>query len=251
MSNPRSRRNGLLIPLAITATAAAASLALYYFLHDDATPQQQQPREHVHESDVEREHRTSSDRSQPRRRTASPPPSTPSPTQVMNKKSIVLVVREQKNSALLENLPSPLPLARANIFIIVYSPDIKTHPLSDTEGGRPRARENEGRVYAQARKLYPPNAPRELVMPFTEPGSLLPMLKQLKPEDLYIEGALVGEDAMVVKNIIAGGWVSGGVVVAVEDPQMGQGIANALGDMKRVRVRDVGKVGDLWLGRGA
>ncbi|KAA8893086.1 hypothetical protein FN846DRAFT_980508 [Sphaerosporella brunnea] len=224
MSAPRQRRNGLLLPLALTAGAAAASFALYYFLSDNSSSTQSTGTPAAHESESELG---------PRRR--SPPPTT--------KKSIVVVVREGSSaSELLSSLPSPLPHDRANIFTLIYSPSMTTHPLSDSSGGE----ELQGKVYRQARKLYPREAPRELVLPYTDSASLVPMLKQLAAEGVYIEGDLVGEKGAVVKAVME--WV-GGVVVAVRDPATGQRIADQVGRVKGVKVLDVGRVGEDWVRR--
>ncbi|KAF8536881.1 hypothetical protein BDD12DRAFT_849087 [Trichophaea hybrida] len=220
---PRNRRNNLLLPLALGATAAAASFALWYFLNDD--DQQTTRRTHVgHESSDELP------------RHVSPPPAAAPPGGV--KKSVALVVRESSGSSvseLLAHLPMPLPLDRANIFILVYSPGIKAHPLSDSDAAGFEKKENEGRVYRQARKLFPRDAPRELVLPYTDEASVVPMLKQLAPESVYMEASVAGD---------------GRIVVAVLDPTTGQRLADETGKFgKKCRVLDVAKAGDDWMER--
>ena len=134
-------------------------------------------------------------------------------------------------------------LDRANVFVLVYSPDITAHPLSDEDA----AARDDGRTYRQARRLYPKEAPSELVMPYSDPASLAPMLKQLAPETVYIESGLVGDDAREVRSVLEGRWV-GNVVIAVEDGATGQRLADATGDFKsRCLVVDVAKAGDDWM----
>jgi hypothetical protein len=222
----------LLLPLALGATAAAASFALWYFLNDDDPHPTR--RTHVgHESGDEVTRRTS------------PPPAVPGA-----KKSVALVVRESSSlSELLSHLPTSLPLDRANIFILIYSPGIKAHPLSDSDAATFEKKEAEGRVYRQARKLFPKDVPRELVLPYTDEASVVPMLKQLAPESVYMEASVVGEGAELVRAVLEGGWV-GGVVVSVLDPATGQRLADETGKFgKKCRVLDVAKAGDDWMER--
>ncbi|KAI5842251.1 hypothetical protein BZA05DRAFT_412456 [Tricharina praecox] len=240
MSAPRSRRSGLILPLALTATVAAASYALYYFISDSDTHDTSNTT-HVHESDAELNRRTGS-----RRRSGSESAG----NSASRKQSIALVVRESSDlSAMLKQLPSPLPLSLADVFVLIYSPHITAHPLSDSDAAAFENRGDEGKVYRQARKMFPKESPRELVMPYTDEASLVPMLKQLAPRGVYIESSLVGPDASVVKDVLGRGWV-GGVVVSVEEPAEGQRIADAAGRLlKRVKVLDVARVGDDWTER--
>jgi len=240
MSAPRSRRSGLILPLAVTATVAAASFALYYFISDPDSHGTTNTTTHAHESDAELNRRSGT-----RRRSGST-----NATATARKKSIALVVQESAGlSAMMKQLPNPLPLSRADVFVLIYSPNITAHPLSDSDAAAFEQRGEEGKVYRQARKMFPKDSPKELVMPYADEASLVPMLKQLAPEGVYIESSLVGLDAAVVKNVLEGGWV-GGVVVSVEEPAEGQRIADATGRLgRRVKVLDVGRVGDDWTER--
>lgn len=236
-SSGRRSKNGLLLPLALGATAAAASFALWYFLSDEEQTTTTSRRQHSgHESsdELRRSGPTTSTGTSTRR------PGAPQ----QHKKNIALVVRESSTtSSLLRNLPTPLPLDRANVFILIFSPSLAAHPLSDSDG----TQRDDGRTYRQARRLYPKEAPRELVMPYTDPASLAPMLKQLAPEAVYIEAGLAGEDASALRGVIDGRWV-GSVVIAVEDGVTGQRLADATGEYgKRCVVVDVAKAGDDWM----
>ena len=255
----RPRRNNLVVPLALGATAAAASFALWYFFSDDDVPVSRRPQHREHESDTEISRR---------RTTASGSESAPRPpsgagiarggggssSSNVPKKSIAVVVSESSSfSPLLEALPVPLPFDRARVFVLLYAPLVKMHPLSDPDDApgavNPRDSEPQGRVYRQARQLYPPDEPVELLLPFGERSSLVPMLKQLEPDVVYVEAALAGEGSTVVHNVLDGGRV-GSVVVAVQDPTTGQRIADETGRFgKRCRVLDTPEVARDWVER--
>jgi hypothetical protein len=240
MSNPPSRRNrnGLLLPLALTVSAAAASFALWYFLSDGES--ENSSRRHQDGRDNRRQHSP----------TDCPSPPSADDHEVgppRHKKSVAIVVKEGSTSSqLLHQLPSPLPLDAAVVFILVYSADISAHPLTDSDEAAFEKKDTQGKVYRQARRLFPKDAPPEYVMPYTDEASLLPMLKQLSPESVYIETKLVGEDAENVKGLVEGGWVSG-VVISAEDSETAcqlQGATERFG--QRCRVLHTAMVGEDW-----
>jgi hypothetical protein len=220
MAPPSRRRNNLLLPLALTAAAGAASFALYHYLTSNSSATPTAPS--AHESDSE----------------AARAPAGP-------KRKIALVVREGSDvSPLLSAIPQPLPHNRAHVFILIYSPGVVAHPLSSESSSAAV----EGRVYTQARKMSP-SAPRETLLPYTDPRSLEPMLKHIHPDVVFAEGALVAEDdGATVAGLIKGRWI-GRCVVAVEDSATGQRLANAVGDVKGIRVLDTPKVMDEWTQR--
>lgn len=254
MSSRRSRRSGLTVPIALTTTVVAASFALYYFFSESGS-QDTDNTTHAHESDAELTQRPNT-----RRRSVSTAVATAVATAggeinrgggavavAPRKKAIALVVHEEVVlSAMMEQFPSPLPLHLADVFVLIYSPGMTSHPLNAGDAAAFENSADEGTVYAQAHKMFHKDAPTELVMPYADEKSLVPMLKQLAPDRVYIEGSLVGPDAAVVTEVLGGGWV-GGVVVSVEDPEDGQRIADATGGLgKRVKVLDVARVGDDW-----
>jgi len=252
------RKNNLLVPIALTATAAAASFALWYFLHDDNDTHNNRRTLDGHESDYEPSRRGG--RSSPTTATTGTNTNTAAVDRAIaggsggagsgGKRSVALVLREgSEPSKLLQHLPTPFPLEGVNVFVLIYSPGIAAHPLSDSDAATFQVGKEEGKVYRQSRKFFPAEAPRELVMPYTEMGSLVPMLNQLTPEMVYIEGELAGVDGEVVAGVMEKGLV-GGVVVTVWERGMGQKLADATGRWgKRVRVMDVDKVGDDWMAR--
>lgn len=265
---PPRRQKSFLLPLALGATAAAASLALWYFLSED---EQAERRQHTgHESGDERprargrEPRDPSNRDSASSRdlradfNASPRevrgPSTPSNLRAPRtpepayKKNICLVLSESSTpSSLLSHIPSPLALDRVNIYILVYSPSMTSHPLSPSgPSGVDSIRDPSRLVYNAARGLIPADKPAEVVMPYTSELSLVAMLKQLRPETVYMEAKLVGEGASVISGVLEGAWV-GGVIIAVEDSLTGQRLADETGMYgKRCRVLDVDKAGEDW-----
>jgi len=248
MSARRLRRSGLTVPIALTTTVVAASFALYYFLSESGS-QETDNTTHAHESDVELTRRAGT-----RRRSGSTAAAAAGSgvgggggAIAPRKKSIALVMHESTVlSAMMKQLPSPLPLHLADIFVLIYSPGMTSHPLNAGDAAAFENSADEGTVYAQAHKMFPKDAPTELVMPYADEKSLVPMLKQLAPEGVYIEGSLVGPDAAVVTDVLGGRWV-GSVVVSVEEPAEGQRIADATGRLgRRVKVLDVSRVGDDW-----
>lgn len=260
MTSSRSRRNNLVLPLALGATAAAASFALWYFFSDDEpAARRSQHREHESDTEIARRRTTTSG-------SGSAPASAPAAGisragSNVPRKSIAVVVSESNSlSPLLEALPAPLSFDRTRVFILLYAPLVKMHPLSDPDDAagsgpgpdKPRDSEPQGRVYRQARQLYPPNEPAELLLPFSEHASLVPMLKHIEPDIVYFEAALVGEGSAVVHNVLDGGRASsvGSVIVAVQDPSTGQRIADETGRFgKRCRVLDTPEVGRDWMER--
>jgi len=250
MSARRLRRSALTVPIALTTTVVAASFALYYFFSENGS-QDTENTTHVHESDAELTRRPST-----RRRSGSTGAAAAGGgvsggggvfAVAPRKKAIALVVHESTvPSAMMEQLPSPLPLHLADVFVLIYSPSMTSHPLNASDAAAFENSADEGTVYAQAHKMFHKDAPTELVMPYADEKSLVPMLKQLAPEHVYIEDSLVGQDAAVVTEVLGGRWV-GGVVVSVEEPAEGQRIADATGRLGRgVKVLDVARVGDDW-----
>lgn len=228
MPAPTRRSRSLLLPLALAATTAAASFALYQFLTSSTgdAPHGARDRERGHESDAGSHSSTSTQ---------------PSPS----KPTILLVVREGTDpSTLLAHLPTPLPLERVNVFVAVHSPDTTEHPLA--AAGRSRS----GRthlVYEQAKGLFPREVPEEVLLPFTKTEVLVPFLKQVGPRTVYVEGGfLEGGAEAIVGAVLDGGWV-GGVVVAVDSSEMGHKVALETRRFgKRCVVLDVEAVGDDW-----
>ncbi|KAL7273397.1 hypothetical protein RUND412_003753 [Rhizina undulata] len=260
MASSRRGRNNYILPLAIGLTAAVASVGLYYWLgdsqhkdqHDDHGHQPPRPRrrsrndvEHdriteVDEEEIEREEReraqqeaSTSSSSLRRRRSA-----------LGQKKSVAIVISEESMS-LLRYLPTPFNLQTTNIFVLIYSPDMKIHPLA--EGGRTPA----SAAYEQAKALFPREYPREFILPYTSPSSLVPLLRQLAPETVYLEGSLAGEDGSVVTGVLEGGWV-GNVIVAVDTDGRGKSREEKWWEPARAkfgkncRILSKEEVGDDW-----
>lgn len=253
MPSSRSRRGqgSLLLPIALTATAAVATVALYFWLGDDSPPQDQQRDSRGADDSrgtrAPRRRRFSHDRITEASEPESEVPVSrlrqqPS-ADLASKPCIAIVVTsgpEERPSLLLHHLPTPLSTARANIFVLVYAPKLRAHPLAD---GKVPA--SEGTVMNQARQLFAHDYPKEFVLPFTEKASVVPLLKQLAPQAVYIEAGLIGHEGEVIAGVLNGGWV-GGVVMARTHGE--PGVADIKGSWgKKLRVVDVGDVGDDWM----
>ncbi|KAH8147977.1 uncharacterized protein LAJ45_08079 [Morchella importuna] len=194
MSRPRRSRN-LLVPIGISVTAAVVGLGLYFWQQNSSpassssgpVPQDQELSDHTRAGEED-----GLDQSQAKQR--------PNPTGSGNKRTVVVVVREGA-PGLLWNIPTPLNLKTTNVFILVHSPQ---------SGGKP---ENAYKVIGN---IFPADYPREYVLPYTIDGALLPLIRHLAPEVVYMDESLVGEDAASVTGLLEGNWV-GAVVVATGD----------------------------------
>lgn len=122
------------------------------------------------------------------------------------KRKIAIVVREEA-LGLLWNLPTPLNLANTDVFVLVHSPK---------SGGNPE------KVYKVAKDVFPRDYPREYIMPYMIEEALMPLLRHLAPEAVYLDESLVGEGGSTVAGLLDGNWV-GAVVVATADQGKGKG----------------------------
>ncbi|CAZ85479.1 unnamed protein product [Tuber melanosporum] len=188
----------------------------------------------------------------------------PMPTR---KKSVAIVVSERKvlfgqdsdldfeeaglPSSLLSHLPHPLDLTHTVVNILVYSPQLKTHPLSKSSAFRSQhaaaaaAAVVEAPVGSSDKLLHKPSAshfsptastftlassmlpsecPLEHILPFTQASSIVPLLRTLAPETVYIEEPLtLPTSGGIVSTLLEGRWV-GNVVVGLigDDDQLAQ-----------------------------
>lgn len=194
MSRLRKSKS-FLVPLALTATAAIAGLGLYLLLGSSST-QNPDPVERDRIPEVGEEEFERPQQLRPR--------STPTGSA---KKKIAVAVREDA-LGLLWNLPTSLNLATTDIFILVYS---------QQSAGNPE------KVYKLVKDKFPKNYPREYVIPHTTEAALLPLLRHLAPEAVYMDESLVGEGGASVAGLLEGNWVGAVIVVSGGDPGKGKG----------------------------
>jgi hypothetical protein len=155
---------------------------------------------------------------------------------------------------MLSHLPEHID-ADCRVFIMIYSPDLKDHPLSSNHpASRPAAslassysnigqddlhtpREEEEKplstidphpmsslhgsakfnaLYRQAQGLVEKDT---MIMPFTTPTGYVHLLRHIAPEVVYIQATLSGPNGETVKHIA--GWV--GQVVLVVGDETGHG----------------------------
>lgn len=194
MSRLRKSKS-FLVPLALTATAAIAGLGLYLLLGNNSTenpdPAKRDGITEVGEEESE----------QPQRLRARTTPTGSA------KRKIAVAVREDA-LGLLWNLPTSLNLATTDIFILVYS---------QQSAGNPE------KVYKLVKDKFPKNYPREYILPHTTEAALLPLLRHLAPEAVYMDESLVGEEGESVVKLLEGNWVGAIVVVSGGDPGKGKG----------------------------
>lgn len=192
----RARKSkSFLVPLALTATAALAGLGLYLLLGNNSNPDSQQPagssQELVGPDRVTQERSVHSQQLRPRGSA---------------KKKIAIVVREGA-LGLLWNLPTSLNLATTDIFILVHSP---------------QSTDNPEKVYQLVKEKFPRDYPREYIIPHTTEEALLPLLRHLAPEAVYMDESLVGERGATVVGLLVGDWVRAVIVVATGDLEKGK-----------------------------
>ncbi|KAL0639392.1 hypothetical protein Q9L58_001619 [Maublancomyces gigas] len=197
----RARKSkSFLIPLALTATAALAGLGLYLLLGSNSNPDSRQSAASGQEL-VESERATEEADEHPEQ-----PRPRVNPTGSAKKK-IAIVVREGA-LGLLWNLPTSLNLATTDIFILVHSP---------------QSADNPEKVYQLVKDKFPKDYPREYIIPHTTEEALIPLLRHLAPEAVYMDESLVGEGGATVVGLLGGNWGIGAVVVvAVGDQGKGK-----------------------------
>lgn len=127
-----------------------------------------------------------------------------------SKKKIAIVVREGA-LGLLWNLPTSLNLATTDIFILVHSP---------------QSTDNPEKVYQLVKDKFPKNYPREYIIPHTTEAALLPLLRHLAPEAVYMDESLVGEGGATVAGLLEANWVGAVIVVAIGDQGKGKGVVD-------------------------
>ncbi|RPB03281.1 hypothetical protein L873DRAFT_1670350 [Choiromyces venosus 120613-1] len=178
------------------------------------------------------------------------------------KKNVAIVVSERKvlfgqdtdldfeeaglPSSLLSHLPHPLDLTHTVVNILIYSPQLKNHPLSKSSafrsqksaaaeapvGGpdkllrKPSASHfsPSASTFTLAASMLPSECPLEHILPFTQEESIIPLLRILAPETVYIEEPLtLPSSGAIVSTLLEGGWV-GNVVVGLigDDDQLAQ-----------------------------
>lgn len=202
MFRPRKSRS-FLVPIALTATAALAGLGLYLLLGNNGTDGQSSNSQQRSYGQREHDRTTGVDEGEFEQHQQPRPRANPTGS---GKKKIAIIVREDA-LGLLWNLPTPLNLATTDIFVLVHSPQSKSNPE---------------KVYKLAKDMFPKEYPREYIMPYTVEEALMPLLRHLAPETVYMDESLVGEGGAAVAGLLEGNWV-GAVVVVTADKGKGSG----------------------------
>lgn len=150
--------------------------------------------------------------------------------------------------SILAHLPAHLDSDTARVFVLIYAPELKQHPLSGSPPSRPTASmtssfsnighddahtpSEEGgplasldprpmedsssplfkTLYRQAQALVEKET---MIIPFTTPTGHVHLLRHLGPETVYIQESLCGNDGDVVSHI--SGWVRQVVVVVGDE----------------------------------
>ncbi|KKY14887.1 putative peroxin pex22-like protein [Phaeomoniella chlamydospora] len=149
-----------------------------------------------------------------------------------------------QHASILSYLPHHIDFTTTRIFVLIYSPDIKQHPLSlsPTRGGgsltssysniaHEDATSQPGgdlstidpkplddttslfkALYSQSQSLVERDS---LILPFTTPTGHLHILRSLAPETAYIQESLCGLEGDIVKQL--SGWVKQIIVVVGDE----------------------------------
>lgn len=154
------------------------------------------------------------------------------------------------HASILSHLPSEVNLESTRLFVLIYAPELKTHPLSPTATRRPsqsmtssfsNISHTDAHTPAQTPGEFPgdagilanvdPNPIDEtstlyktlhnqaavlverdtMIIPFTSSTGHKHILKSLTPEIVYIQESLCGRDGDIVADL--SGWVKQTVVV--------------------------------------
>ena len=134
---------------------------------------------------------------------------------------------------------------QSRIFVLIYAPDLKQHPLSDTHQAQapvsvassysnighedaqsqgeksptetaPARSKMFNTLYTQAQAIVEKET---MIMPFSTPTGYLQLLRHLGPETVYLQQTLSGPGGDLVSQIV--GWV--GQVLLVVGDESGHG----------------------------
>lgn len=168
---------------------------------------------------------------------------------------------ETKNflQTILSHLPEHIDPANTRLFVVIYAPDLKQHPLASSRSERPTGsltssysnighedlqtpgEEAEKRLsspkhytsssplfnllYSQAQALVEKET---MILPFTTPTGHVHLLRHLSPDIVYIQEKLSGTDGDAVMHISS--WV-GQTVLVVGDEGGHGGLVDSEDDM--------------------
>ena len=182
--------------------------------------------------------------------------------------------------SILSHLPHHVDHTETRVFVLIYSPDLKQHPLSSVgpsnrgpgssmassfsniaheEAQQPADLASDPNLssleprpidettplfktlYTQSQALVEKDT---MIMPFTTPSGHLHILRSLQPETVYIQESLGGRDGEIVSQL-SNGWVKQTVVVVGDEGGLG-GLIDSEDEIGLENQGKESKVEDKW-----
>ncbi|KAE9370080.1 hypothetical protein N431DRAFT_484401 [Stipitochalara longipes BDJ] len=179
-----------------------------------------------------------------------------------------------ERASILSHLPRNTDFSKIRLFVLIYAPGLKEHPL-DAAAARPPgslsssfsnigheqaqspAQEVEktftstssspafNAVYSQALSLVEKET---MVLPFTTPTGHVHILRHLGPDFVYIQESLAGNDGEVITHLQS--WLKQDVVVVVGADGGHGGLADSESEAEHVEKKDQWWMKEERVGRG-
>ncbi|TVY46796.1 hypothetical protein LOCC1_G005233 [Lachnellula occidentalis] len=144
-----------------------------------------------------------------------------------------------ENASILSYLPHNTDFSKIRLFVLIYAPDLKEHPLDAAAPGAPASLSSSfsnigpeqaqsppadyekpistsssspafNAVYSQALSLVEKET---MVLPFTTPTGHVHILRHLAPEFVYLQSSLAGPDGEIITHLQS--WLRQDVVLVV------------------------------------
>lgn len=129
-------------------------------------------------------------------------------------------------------MPTDVDFSKARVFILVLAPWLREHPSNSSADGEESAASFEA-VQLQAEAVV---EKASMVFPFTAPSSYIQMLRQLKPDYVYLQNSLADDNAVTQLQT----WLRQDIVIVVglrtddETERVGVGKGITIVDAKRL-----------------
>lgn len=170
-----------------------------------------------------------------------------------------------EHASILSHLPRNIDISKTSLFVLIYAPSLKEHPLSvvsrrpansDSVSSSFTTIEHEQThtpieeppqflsnsnaafqaVYSEAQSLVENET---MIMPFTTPTGHEHMLRHLAPDIVYLQESLAGDDGEVVTHLQS--WLRQDVVIVVGADGGKGGLADSESEGSHAAIR-----GEFW-----
>lgn len=130
-------------------------------------------------------------------------------------------------------MPTDIDFSRARVFILILAPWLRQHPsdLSNADGTESVISSTFETFQSQAEAVV---EKASMVFPFTAPSSYIQMLRQLKPDYVYLQNSFAGDNAVTQLQT----WLRQDIVIVTglrtddEIKRVGRGKGTAIVDAK-------------------